>query len=285
MKEGRRVIIPTERQAEAMKKAASQPLLDAGGLSGIGFSVKDLTRLEKYIKDLGLSSQRQKQILERGEATDEYMYLRLIEILKDIRDGKKIDDLNDKNSKFSLASTIERWRGGDVEMAAMWDKDNRFIGFNVGKKDEVTPNVLAGHLAGGTLVHNHPIQEEGQKLGNPFSDADMVLFRDTGLRLSVVTAREGTFYMERIGNKPLTKLTDKLIKTSWSKTIIRFQLSNLIYQKNRDKLTTDDYYRMVWRDIHRFNKEVADAAGYSYKFVPNKGFQSLTDFRVSGELP
>ncbi len=285
MKEGRRVIIPTERQVEAMKKAASQPLVDANGLSGVLYTVKDIPRLEKYINDLGLSKQRQKEILERGEATDEHKYLSLLEKLKDIRDGKKRDDLNDEKSKFSLKSTAERWRDGDVEMGAMWDKDNRFIGFNVGKKQEVSFNVLDGHLAGGTILHNHPLQDESQKVGNPFSPDDMEVFRDTGVRLSVVTAREGTFYMERIGNKPLTKLTDKLIKTAWAKTQVRFELSNLIYQKNKDKLTVDDYYRMTWRDIHRFNKEVAEAAGYSYKFVPNKGFQSLTDFRVSGELP
>lgn len=285
MKEGRRVIIPTQRQMEAMKKAESKPMVDVWGYNGVEYTVKDLKNLEKYIKELGISEKRQKEILERGESTDEYKYLRMIEILKDIRDGKKIDDLNDPNSKFSLASTAERWKDGDVEMGGAWDKNNRFIGFSVGKKSEVEYNILTGSLAGGTMLHNHPRQDDDSLLGYSFSRGDIETFRDFALRLSVVTAIEGKYYMENTQGKSLKKLSNKVIESFWARFDIRRSLSKIIYEKNKDKLTIDDYNRMIWRDLHRFNQDIAKVAGYSYKFVPNKGYESLTDSKITGKLP
>jgi hypothetical protein len=285
MKEGRRVIVPTARQmAEAARKKAEASLMvDAQGLSGRKATVKDLAGLERYVENtLKLSKQRQKEILERGEATDEYLTLRLIQILKDEKDGKVIDELNGSDKKTSLQGRIDAWRGGDIEMLGMWDKNNRFIGFRIGKETEVESNYIEGNMAGGTMLHNHPVKEEkGERLGNPCSGGDVSSFRDSGAKASIVTTKEGVFYLERNGP---TTIKDIDITRVWERTKVKYELSAMLYRTSKT-MVADDFHRLIWRDIHEANKELARLGGYTYRFVPNKGYESLTDKTAFGKLP
>jgi hypothetical protein len=274
------------------EQAKSQPIADSEGLTGRVATVADLKDVQAHVDSLGLSKEKQKEILEKGIATDEYNALRLLQILKDEASGKKVDELNGDKFKYSLSNLTSKWKDGEVELCGMWDKNNRFIGISVGSENTVEANALRGSLAGGVFIHNHPtagtVRANGEvvpskKLGLPFSDQDVSSFRDFGLRMSVVTAKEGTYIMERTSSR--VAVTDKQITIAWLKSGARRELAKRTFPERKDGTRSDDFARVVWRDIHNTNKELASLGGYKYTFIPNKGYESLTDPSKSGKLP
>jgi hypothetical protein len=112
IKEGRKVIIPTKRQLEAMerKQAEANYLFDANGRTGMPDGDEELRASEGYVKKvLKLSEKQQKEILENGRATPEFVEVNVLRILKALRDGDTKNEMEDKKFKFSLDKLIARW--------------------------------------------------------------------------------------------------------------------------------------------------------------------------------
>jgi hypothetical protein len=275
MKEGRKVIIPTERQVEQMlrKQAEANEIRDSEGLSGMVSTIADIAEIEEFIKQQGLSKKAQREILEKGQVTDNFINLNVIRILKALRDGDKTNERDDKNFKFCLENLIKKWANSEVELMAAFDKNGKFLGYstqaNTGK---VSIAIGIGQMVGGTSIHSHPSGPD-RFFGGNFSVGDWKGFRDSGERKMVVTSKEGTHILER--NGPL-KLTNSQININWVKTSVRTALS--IEKIKDNKLTKFGCTKAelaVWRDSHNGTKELADSVGVRYTFIPNKGFEGL----------
>ncbi len=275
IKEGRRVIIPTARQAEAMarKQAEANMIKDSKGRTGMTAKISDIAGLEEYIKSLGLSKKAQKDILDAAKVSDDFVQLNTLRILKALRDGDTKNEMEDKNSRFNLDALIKKWANSEVEMIAAWDKNNKFLGYNtIADKGKVYMVTTEGQLIGGTTIHSHP-SEEGRFFGGSFSHGDWKTFRDNGERKMIVTSKEGTYILERDSN---FKLSNSDINKVYVRTTVKTVLST---QKFTDPKPTKFGCTMaelaVWRDLHAGNKELAAMAGIKYTFIPNKGFSGI----------
>jgi hypothetical protein len=275
MKEGRRAIIPTERQVEQMlrKQAEANEIRDALGRNGMINTIADIAGIEEFLKQQGLSKKAQKEILEKGQSTDDFINLNVLRILKALRDGDKTNEKDDKNFKFSLDNLIKKWANSEVELMAAYDKNGKFLGYstqaNVGMVQHPTGD---GQVIGGTTIHSHPSGSD-RFFGGNFSVGDWKGLRDAGEKTMVVTSKEGTYILER--NGPL-KLTNSQINTNYVKTTVRTTLS--IEKIKDNKLTKFGCTKAdlaVWRDRHNGTKELADSVGLKYTFIPNKGFEGL----------
>lgn len=275
MKEGRRAIVPTKRQMEqiARKQAEANQITDALGRTGMTNTLADIASIEAYIQELGLSEKAQKEILDRGKATDEFINLNVLRILKLLRDGDKTNEKDDKDFGFSLNNLIKKWANSEVELMAAYDKNGKFLGYSTQAKSGLVQHQTGdGQVIGGTTIHSHPSGPD-RFFGGNFSVGDWKGFRDAGEKTMIVTSKEGTYILER--NGPL-KLTNFQINTNYVKTTVRTTLSiDRIKDNKLTKFGCTKSDLAVWRDGHNGTKELAASVGLKYTFIPNKGFEGL----------
>lgn len=139
------------------------------------------------------------------------------------------DELNDKNSKYSLQNIEEgllvREAADGIEYGVYWDKDGELVGINRGEKGQVMSYVPYGKLdgqsliRGGTFTHTHPSDlRNGRELGLSFSKNDIDNHGSTGRGETRAVAREGTYSMKGTrGFIPKDEL-DKLKKSDNANT-------------------------------------------------------------------
>lgn len=280
--EGRESIGPSPQQLENLKRAEEAGIHhDSFGHTEWQFKVTDIGSLKEEVKELGLSKQRQKEILEKGLGDDDYLILRVIQLLEDEKKGKVKNDENDKNFKFSMNKLIERWKNGEVELIACFDKKGRFIGFHQGNEDTVTANIFYGMLAGGSSVHIHPTNKN-KPLGFSFSRKDFLTMRDYGMKKMVVTTREGTFTLEAPSGR--NKVKNINVNEEFVYIATQRQLGiNKFDEKFGGHIDPStgrmkDTLRIIqWRDHHEGVAKIASRAGLKYTFKPNKGYEFLVD--------
>lgn len=275
MKEGKRVIIPTQRQIEAMerKQAEANVIKDEQGRTGMVNTVDDIDSIEGYLEQLGISKKEQKEIMENGKATETFIDINVLRILKAIRDGKVTNEMLDKKFKFAIDKLIAKWANSEVEMMSAYDKNGMFLGYNtIGDKGKVYIQTAQGQLVGGTTLHSHP-SEEGRFFGGNFSVGDWKTFLYTGERKMVVTSKEGVYTLERVGP---VKLTVSDINKSYVRTTVRTVLSTRNIKNDKTtKFGCSKTDLAVWRDQHVGSKELAAQAGIRYTFTPHKGFEGI----------
>lgn len=275
MKEGRKVIVPTTRQMEQMarKQAEANQITDEQGRTGMANTIDDIEGIKEYIKQLGLSKQEQKDILENGLATDNFLNLNVLRILMALKDGKTKNEMEDPNFKFSLEKLIKKWANSEVELIAAYDKNGMFLGYATQADPKlVRHNIGDGQIIGGTTIHTHPSSPD-RFFGGNFSVGDYKSFVAAGEKKMVVTSKEGTYILERSGK---LNLTNKQIVANYAKTLVRVTLS-------QQKIKSDTITKFgctktdlaQWRDRHEGAKELASSAGLKYTFIPNKGFEGL----------
>jgi hypothetical protein len=275
MKEGRKVIIPTERQVEQMlrKQAEANEIKDALGRTGMTNTIKDIKNIDEWVKYYLPSEQQRKDIMEAGRATDNFINLNILRILKALRDRTTKNEKDDPDFKFNLNSLIKNWANSEVELMAAFDKNGVFLGYETqANQGLVQMRSGDGQIIGGTTIHSHP-SDSSRFFGGNFSVGDWKGMRDAGEKTMVVTSKEGTYILERSGH---LKLTNSQINKNYVKTTVRTTLS--IEKIKDNKLTKFGCTKAdlaVWRDIHNGTKELADSVGLKYTFIPNKGFEGL----------
>lgn len=257
----------------ARKQAEAYAIKDSEGRTGMVNTVDDIPNIEQYIKELGLSKEQQKEIMEFGKATDTFIDLNVLRILKAIKDGNLKSEIFDKDFKFSIEKLIKKWSNSDVEMMAAYDKNGMFLGFNtIAEKGKVYINTGYGQLVGGTTLHSHP-SDSDRFFGGTFSIGDWKTFLQSGEKKMVVTSKEGTYTLERVGP---VKLTNKDINRNYVKTTVRAVLSTQnIKDVKKTKFGCSKSELAVWRDQHLGTTELAQQSGVRYTFIPNKGFEGL----------
>jgi hypothetical protein len=156
---------------------------------------------------------------------------------------------------------------------AAFDKNGKFLGYDTqGNKGRVSLSVAVGQMVGGTSIHSHP-EEAGRFFGGNFSVGDWKTFRDTGEKRMIVTSKEGTYILEKVGK---FKLTNSDVNKSYVKTTVRTVFSkNNIKDDKPTKFGCSKSDLAVWRDQHQGAKELAAQSGIKYTFIPNKGFEGI----------
>lgn len=278
MKEGRRVIVPTQRQMEQMarKQAEAVEFKNKDGLTGMELQVSDIEGLKLWLaQNIKLTEKEKREILEYGmvDKNDKFLTLNVIRILEAIRDGKTKNEQYDKNFKYSMDKLIKKWANSEVEVAAAWDKNGMFLGWesqaNTGLVGHTTST---GQTVGGTTLHSHP-SSPTRFFGGTFSDGDWKNFLNSGERLMVVTSREGTYMLERVGK---VKITRSDVNKNYVRTTVMSTLSMQNFSETkRTKFGCSQQDLAVWRDRHKGAKQLASQGGIKYTFIPNKGFEGI----------
>ena len=278
MKEGRRVIVPTSRQIEQMtrKQAEAVEFKNSDGLTGIELKVSDIEGLKEWVKqNTKLTEKEKKQILEYGmvDKDDKFLTLNVIRILEAMRDGKTKNERDDKAFKYSMDKLIKKWANSEVEVAAAWDKNGMFLGWeSQANTGLVSHTTASGQTVGGTTLHSHP-SSPTRFFGGTFSDGDWKNFLNSGERLMVVTSKEGTYMLERTGN---VKVKRSDVNRSYVRTTITATLSMQKFSNSKStKFGCSQQDLAVWRDRHNGAKQLASMGGVKYTFIPNKGFEGL----------
>ena len=236
-KDGKKTLLPTQRQLEKIAQQAqalkSTPieLKDIGLVSQIHW-----TRIAEKI-----SPEERKKILEEGIATDKFLALKFKEAL----DGYKADknwvgknEMHDKNFVHNISNVNNRIRNAPYEVAALYDRHNRFLGFSIGDKTTVNISLIKGTMRGGTCIHNHPLYGD-RNLGGCFSGKDVSSAKLLELRNQWVTAKEGRFVLraekgwDKVSDKKIASLDSKIQK-AWDKAIAT---ARQIYSKDKFKNT------------------------------------------------
>jgi hypothetical protein len=278
MKEGRKVIVPTPRQMEQMarKQAEAVEFKNADGLTGIELKVSDIDGLKLWLaQNIKLTEKEKKQILEYGmvDKDDKFLTLNVIRILEAMRDGKTKNERDDKAFKYSMDKLIKKWANSEVEVAAAWDKNGMFLGWESQANTGLVSHTTAtGQTVGGTTLHSHP-SSSTRFFGGTFSDGDWKNFLNSGERLMVVTSREGTYMLERTGN---VKVKRSDVNRSYVRTTVTATLSMQRFSDSKStKFGCSQQDLAVWRDRHNGAKQLASMGGVKYTFIPNKGFEGL----------
>lgn len=287
MKNGRKQIVPTPRQLEKMEllknKQAVAPYADDTGYTAPKYETNLVmqVQLKRYWETF--TDKRRKEILEKMEATEEYINLRAYELLLLAKKGIYKDDRNDPKFRLNIEKIRENWSvNSDIELCAMFDRHNRFIGFNTGKEHEVDTLYIKGSLVGGTTIHNHPTTPD-RPLGLSFSRDDLNSFLHEGTRRFEATAREGTYAMTtkgavRFKQKDFDKLFD-----DWNDHKAAIAQA---FQARGLSTSSDMYWRIRCIDHHKIMEGFAKEHGFTYKFTPRKKYEKLMDIsQVDKPLP
>lgn len=287
MKDGRKQIVPTPRQMAKMDlekdKQADGNWADPDGYVKPKYETNLVmqVQLKRYWESF--TEKQRKEILEKMEATEEYINLRAYELMMLAKKGIFKDDRNDPKFRLNIEKIRANWSvNSDIELCAMFDRYNRFIGFNKGREHEVDTLYIKGSLVGGTTIHNHPTTPD-RPLGLSFSRDDLNSFMREGTRRFEATAREGTYSMTTRGRvKFKQKDFDKLFD-EWngikSATVQAFQARGI-------STSSDIYWRVRAIDHHKMMEKFAKEHGFTYKFTPRKNYEKLMDIsQIDKPLP
>ena len=220
-------------------------------------------------------------ILNKGEATIEYVYLRRYQIYMDEKKGIIRNDKDDPKFRFNLEKKVEDWRHAEVEFYVMFDNKGRFLGYNIGDHAEVNSVFFKGTLVGGHTMHNHPTKED-RPLGLSFSAPDLTSIRGEGTRNFEVTTAEGRYSMNTNGRQISEKSINEW-KTSW-------EAHKAALYSARDPSGRPIPEHTLWRiraiDHHQSMQALAKANGWDYKFTPLPKYKDLMDIKsLSKPLP
>ena len=199
------------------------------------------------------------------------------------RKGIMNNDRDDPNFRLNIEKIRANWSvNSDIELCAMFDKHNRFIGFNIGKEHEVDTLYLQGSLAGGTTIHNHPTTQD-RPLGLSFSRDDFKSFLHEGTRRFEATAREGTYSMTTKGRVRFSQKDYDELFDRWND--IKAATEDAFRQRGIST-SSDIYWRVRAIDHHKVIQEFAQKHGFTYKFTPRKGYEKLMDVsQIDKPLP
>lgn len=283
MENGRKVLEPTELQ---LKRLAGEMLMkDLDGFGGNRI-LEDKDAREwafKYLKE-NYTQEQLLEMLKKGKAdTPDFGLMMAVRIYLDEKNGIKISELYDKTSKWNREKLLEEFHSKKIEYCAMYDKNDRFIGYNTGTETSVGGHTYWGMSANGTFLHNHPTNRF-TRLGNGLSiyqmmddktyAGDILSFRRNVLKELTATGREGTYTLKR----------DKKVKISLKEIKDMQTEFSLVSSRLMDKFSTirgsfrkGTYGRAFAIEHYRIISTWAIRKGLSYTFTPRKGFEDLLD--------
>lgn len=272
MKNGKKVLLPTKRQLEKMNAAqAVLPYQDGKGNTSIKMTAGHIAYLMSFWKKF--TAKERAEILERGEATADYVNLRQYQIYMDERKGIIHNDKDDPKFKLHLEKMMENWKHTPIEHYLMFDSKNRFIGWNKGDEKSVDSLFWTGSLIGGHTMHNHPTTRD-RPLGLPFSAKDLEAIIGEGTKTFEVTSREGAYTIELSG-KP--KFTTQDVREWDTQLLARKQaiFKVMIDKGYRDPTQTDTYWRLRFLEHHDHMQAFAKKFGFKYTFKARKKYSDL----------
>lgn len=290
---GRKVLQPTELQMKRLETAALLNNVDIKGFSRNELLDNPELRkaLMEYIKEK-YTPEELYEILKKGLADSyDFAVIMAIRAYLDEKNGLNISEMFDASSKWNLNKLIKEFAGKNVEYMAMYDRNNRFIGYNVGTRTQVSAHLTAGMLANGTMIHNHPI-DGTTRIGGGLSicledlgklSGDILYFRAVGLKEIVAGGREGTWSLKRDKRVKISLKEIKQLGSEWHAT------QTALFEKfSKTKASVGVFRNGIYGrayaiEQNRLISSWAQKKGMSYTFTPNKGFEDLLDPRAKNK--
>jgi hypothetical protein len=262
IKNGRKTIVPTERQlAKLEKQSLENTYMDMGNRTGLKFTPEQIASARLIV--MMMTPEQIKETLFMGQATKEFIALKTIEFVE----GRGKGQQNDPSFKFNEAKVVSWMKDAnlDKEVLFVWDKDGRFWGWTQGSEKSVGASIPKGGLVGGTTLHNHPSTDK-RPYGQSFSKGDILAGRHSAERRWIVAAKEGVYMAEMPPNVKYRDF-DAMVFQAKTKAAWR-RINNKLPQFNLNQAAKAQAH-------HEYMKEFAQRHGLKYKFIPNKGYEKL----------
>lgn len=296
IKNGKKTLAPTELQLRRMasellsKVMGGSDLLmkDIGGYDGNRMLTDKVARewAIKYLKE-NYTQEQLVEMLKKGKAdTKDFAVMMAVRAYLDENAGIKISELHDKTSKWNREKLLEEFHDKDVEYCAVYDKNGRFIGYNIGTESAVGAWTYYGMDANGTFLHNHPTNQYSRVGGglsiyqltdNKTYAGDILSFRNDALKEITATGREGTYTLKR---DKKVKISLKELKDMQTEFATATSVLMEKYSKIKGSFRGGAFGRAYSIEHFRIISTWAKGKGISYTFTPRKGFEDLLDIKA-----
>ena len=237
----------------------------------------------KYLKEK-YTPEQLAEMLKKGKAdSSDFAIMMALRAYLDEKAGIKISELHDPKSKWNREKLLEEFHSKEVEYCAMYDRNDRFIGYNIGEVGQVASWSYWGMEASGTFLHNHPTNPFTrlggglsiyQLMDNKKHAGDILSFRRMALKEMTATGREGTYTLRREKKVKISISELKQMQTEFDhvERELRFK-----YAKVKGAFTGGLFGRAYAIEHHKIVSSWAKKKGLSYTFKPRKGFEDLLD--------
>lgn len=293
---GKKTLAPTELQ---LKRLATAAILLNADISGfLRNELIDNPEVRKALMEYLKEKYTPEQLLEmlrEGKADNyDFAVMMAIRTYLDEKNGISISEMYDKSSKWNRDKLIEEFSKKKVEYMAMYDRNNRFIGYAVGTATSVSGYFTKGMLANGTLIHNHPL-DGAARIGGGLSiylentgvgTGDVLFFRHYGLKEIVAGGREGVWSLKRDKKVKISLKEVKELGSQWAATQSALFEKFSKAHRSVGVFRNGIYGRAYAIEQNKLISSWAQKKGMSYTFTPNKGFEDLLDPRaINKPLP
>jgi hypothetical protein len=285
---GRRVLEPTELQLQRLASEASiiMKSIDGYDRNGLFSNAQRRQAIIEHLKKT-YTPEQLAEMLKKGKAdTWDFAMVMAVRAYLDEKDGLKISDLHNKSSKWNREKLLEEFHSKEVEYCAIFDKNDRFIGYNIGTVNSVGAWSVEGMEANGTFLHNHPTNPYTrlggglsiyQMMENKRYAGDILSFRREALKEITATGREGTYTLKRDKRVKISLKEIKQLQTEFH--AVSSELMNK-YSAIRGSFRSGTFGRAHSIEHFRIVSSWAQKKGLSYTFTPRKGFEDLLDKRA-----
>ena len=253
-------------------------------------------RLKQYLKNslLNIESDFKKVIsgdtspMESSKRVEEpWIPTRRMALYFAARDAGKLD-----KKAFQSQSDDELWAKYGKDKSAetlVWkDTDGKIMFKQTGSKDQVETFVYKGFFGnpdkkykwaeGVEMWHNHP-NEKGRVFGFPPSGGDIRTLLTNGAKMSVISAKEGTYIISP--SKGHLETYKKLGDDWFDKNIKGKAVSwDSAFQKiaqgfGKSGWSNEERGIEMIKALNTFFSKNAESWGIDYKFIPRKGYENL----------
>jgi hypothetical protein len=283
MENGRKVLEPTELQLKRLAGEMFMKDIDGNDRNLYVLNEEERKWAIQYLK-LKYTPEELVEMLKKGKAdSEDFAYMMAVRAYLDEKNGLEISELNDKSSKWNREKLLEEFHLKEVEYCAVYDRNDRFIGYNIGDAGSVGAYTVRGMQANGTFLHNHPTNPF-TRLGGGLSiyqlmddkkhAGDILSFRRQALKEITATGREGTYTLKRDKKVKISLSEIKQMQTEFDQTNRALLFK---FAKVKGAFVNGLYGRAYAIEHHRIVSSWAKKKGISYTFTPRKGFETLLD--------
>jgi hypothetical protein len=286
--DGRRTLLPTERQLIKLEEIKKRLFSDENGYSEN--SLFSDRAMREHLIDWAKTQDPEylAKLIKEGKITEDYVKAMWLRNYLDRKNGIMPSDISNPESRWNLKRLEEIFHNQPMENGALWDKFGTFLGWTRGEKDLVQLSWGTGMLAGGTLMHNHPRMEYTglgggfsvlQKMADGRYAGDFLIFKESGAKEVIASAVEGYYTLSAPKNPNFTKKDLKLLQSeSYQMRIQTFDK----YSKIRGSFASGIYARVDAYQHYQLLRDFARRHGCDYTFTPRSGFETLMDPKSLG---
>ena len=208
------------------------------------------------------------------------------------------DEMNDPASPFNLANIKQAITNQAREFSYQYDANGQLVTWAKGERGRVRSYNLPGMLRGGVDVHNHPTEDE-RPFGWTFSDTDFLSYRNSGVAVGLVYAREGEYRLDftpEYSQKSRLVVEAEMFGFNTRIQAIQSAAQGVLFNAIRMnpsmniKSLHEAVSKMAGMVMLAETESTAKSLGAKFTFKPNKGYEdwkplpvNLRDTKSQGE--